>query len=376
MELGNPMRVLYIDAGISLAGGQYGLIQLLRNLDGGQVEPVVASPPGSGIEVFCKGAGIVCLPLPFSSIHLAEEGGDPRLSSRVLGALRGVGMLMRAARSHGIDIFHANTFRAGLVSGLAARLLRKPMIYQDRTLLGHVPVGHLLWSLATRIVVISKAVRAKYPGVYSNKIRLVPDMVDIDRFQPGQAPSVPEGEAVGYLGRISPEKGLIHLVMAAPMVMERFPRARFVVGGVPFTEQGKRYLGTVHREIERLGLSDAFEFVGRVDDAPAFLRRLSVLALPSESEGSGTVVLEAMAVAKPVVAFNTGGQREIIGDGEDGYLVAGLSSEGLAEGIIRILGDPVAAAWMGARGREKVAAGYSSSAVTARMLEVYAEVAG
>lgn len=363
MESKRPLRVLYVDAGIGLAGGQYGLIELLRNLDGAQVKPTVASPPGSGVEEFCREADIPRVALPFSSIHgSGGSGSDPRLTGRLSGALRGVGVLRAAVRGHDIDIIHANTFRAGLVAGLAARLSGRPMVYQDRTLFGHVPVGYLLWSMATRIVVISKAVAAKYPGVYLGKIRLVPDMVDVERFRPRPGGAGGACGVVGYLGRISPEKGLIHLVRAAPLVLEGFPAARFVIGGIPFTEEGEQYLEKVRSEIDGLGLSGRFDFTGLVQDAPGFLGDLSILVLPSEKEGSGTIILEAMATGIPVVAFDTGGQRELIADGVDGYLVGGLNPEGLAEAIVRVLADPGAAKEMGERGREKVMAGYESPA--------------
>lgn len=371
------MKVLYIDTGIDLAGGQCGLIELLRNLDRRLVEPVVASPPGSGLEAFCKSSQVSWVEFPLCSDHISRDyGKTSRLGAGFCVACRTVSLLFRMSRDFDIDIIHANTFRAGLVAGLAGRLSRTPMIFHDRTLFGHQPLGFLLWSLAARIIVISKAVMAKYPQRYVSKIRHIPDMVDVARFQsiPGDAHG--QSSVIGYLGRISAEKGLIHLVRAAPLVLRRCPAARFSVGGIPLTAEGERYLRAVQSEIDALDLRERFEFAGPVEDAPRFLRELSLLVLPSESEGSGTVVLEAMAVQRPVVAFDTGGQRELIADGEDGYLVSSLSAQALADAIVRVLDDPTASAKMGARGREKVVARYASAAVTAEIVRVYAEVAG
>jgi glycosyltransferase involved in cell wall biosynthesis len=377
MEPRKPLKVLYIDTGIGLAGGQFGLIELLRNLDRARVEPVVASPPGSGLEAFCKGSQVCWVGFPLASDHVSRDSG--RVSRLAVGfceswcALR---LLARTVRNFDIDIIHANTFKAGLVAGLAGKLSRTPLIFHDRTLFGHPPLGFLLWSLTARIIVISKAVMAKYPRRYVSKIRHIPDMVDVARFRPLPGDARGESQVIGYLGRISEEKGLIHLVRAAPLVLQKCPTARFSVGGVPLTAKGERYLAAVRREIEALGLHERFDLLGRVEDAPGFLRGVSLLVLPSESEGSGTVVLEAMAMQRPIVAFDSGGQRELITDGGDGYLVSSLSARALADAIVRVLDDPGAAARMGAKGREKVVVGYASAAVTADIMRIYAEVAG
>jgi glycosyltransferase involved in cell wall biosynthesis len=377
MRLRKPQRVLYVDTGVGLAGGQRGLIELVRHLDREAVEPVIASPRGSGLEAFAGEMGIARVELPFTSVHI--PGDDDRAAGRGAGrtaGLRAVRRLRETISLSGIDVVHANTFRAGLAAGVAARLAGKPMVFHDRTLFGHAPVGWALWVLASRIIVISRAVAAKYPRALARRLRHIPDMVDVERFKPEPGPSRPREPAVGYLGRISPEKGLIHLVRAAPLVLEKVPGTRFKVGGEAFTPGGLRYLEAAKREIETLEIGDSFEISGYVDDAPAFLAGLSVLALPSEAEGSGTVVLEAMAMERPVVAFDTGGQREIIVDGTEGRLVPGLDIRAFADAIAGILVDGEGAARMGRRGREKVVAHYSSGEIAARIVQVYEEVAG
>ncbi len=377
MELKKPLRVLYVDTGIGLAGGQRGLMEILRHVDPALVEPVVASPPGSALEAYSREARVPWVELTSASDHVSAGAGFAPWGARGIAcSWRGVGELAGAIKGRGIDLVHANTFKGGLVAGLAARLTRRPLIFHDRTLFGHPPVGYLLWALASRIIVISRAVEAKYPRSMAGKIRLIPDMVDVERLKPPSARSGSGRPVVGYLGRISPEKGLIYLVRAAPRVIGRTPEVLFRIGGEAFTAAGERYLNQSRREIDGLGLGGRFEFSGYVDDVPGFMSGISLLALPSESEGLGTVVLEAMAMERPVVAFDTGGQREIIDDGVDGYLVPGLDCDALADGVARVLEDGEAAVLMGKRGREKIVARYSSAAVTAAIVRVYAEVDG
>ena len=382
MKSKKPLRVLYIDTAVGLAGGQHGLIEILRHLDPREVEPVLGAPRGSRLEAFGAESGIERVDIPFESGHVivGSEGSTPgaRAGMGAAGtgaAFRGVAALAGAARRLGIDLMHANTFRAGLVAGVAARLAARPMIFHDRTLFGHLPAGYALWTLAKRVIVISRAVGAKYPRLWAGKLRLIPDMVDTDAFRPRPGQERPGEPVVGYLVRLDPEKGLVHLVRAAPRVLDRVPGARFRVAGEAFTPAGREYVEEVRREIDTLGLAGRFDFMGRVEDAPGFLAGVSVLALPSEAEGSGTAVLEAMAMERPVVAFDTGGQREIISDGRDGRLVSALDAEALGDALAGLLANPGEAALMGRMGREKVVERYSSGPVTAEICRLYAEVA-
>ena len=104
------------------------------------------------------------------------------------------------------------------------------------------------------------------------------------------------------------------------------------------------------------------------------LETIGVLVLPSEKEGLGRVMLEAMALEKPVVAFDSGGPREVIRSGDNGILVNGGDLKGLAEAIVTVLTDPALAESMGTRARETAVRSYSSRAVMGRLVDVYAEI--
>jgi|GEM_PF-1375101 len=374
-EKKKPLTVLYVDTGIGLAGGQTALVEILRFVDRTRIAPIVSSPPGSALEAVCGRLGIPWLGLPFASVHISTR---PR--GRVMGRLRdlassayGAAWLARQVRRCQADVLAANTFKAALVGAVALMFSKRPLVFHDRTLFGHLPLGWLLGMKARRIVAVSRAAAAKYRGMFAGKLAIVPDSVDTDRFR--AAPAEPRSvRIVAYLGRISEEKGIIHLVRCVPRVLKRAPGVRFLIGGTPFTPRGEAYLNLLTAEIAGLGLADAIEFVGQVDDARAFLGEIDALVLPSEKEGLGRVMLEAMALGKPVIAFASGGPAEVISNGEDGLLVPLGDDAGLADAVVSILCDSALAARIGLAARQTVVRHYSSKMLTARLVEVYSDV--
>ncbi|HVP58109.1 MAG TPA: glycosyltransferase family 4 protein, partial [bacterium] len=175
-------------------------------------------------------------------------------------------------------------------------------------------------------------------------------------------------------GRISEEKGLLHLVRCFPKVLEQVPGARLRIGGVAFTARGEAYLKLVEGEITALGLTGNLEFVGEVTDARTFLEEADVVALPSEKEGLGQVMLEAMAMGKALASFASGGPTEVISDQENGLIVPVGDTAGLAAAIARLLKDPLLAKRLGLAARRTVVDSYSSEKLTPQLADIYSDI--
>ncbi|MFH1314167.1 MAG: glycosyltransferase family 4 protein [Candidatus Eisenbacteria bacterium] len=373
-------RILYVDTGVSIAGGQISLIEILKCLDTARFTPVVCSPGGSRMRAVCMERGVTWLPIPFRSIHVSSQAGDRVSGDRVSGGLKdafgslyGVFHLARLIRKHKIDIVHANNFKAALIGGVASALAGRPMIFHDRIHITHGALGWFTALLAARIVVVSRAVAAKHGRYMTRKVNLVYDGIDVDKFtargESGQT------NRVCYVGRISEEKAILRLVDAAPLVLEHVPDARFVVAGEPFTPDDEAYLEKIRQRIDKFGLAARFEFPGYVDDVPELLQSISVFALPSRKEPLGLVVMEAMALRKPVVAFDTGGPQEIVTNGDDGVLVKPGDVAAFADAIAGLLKDPGTASRMGDKGRQTVVERFSSPIFVERIMQVYDEIA-
>lgn len=350
-------------------------MEILKNLDVSRFTPVVASPAASAVAERCRVSGWDWRALPFASVSMARA--DRPWGSRLgrLGdwgsSLYGVVYLASLVRRLKIDLVHANTFKAAFVCGFACLVTGRPMIFHDRTEITHGFWGRLVDLVSARVIVISRAVAAKRGARAAPKMRLVYDGVDGAGLKARSA--APEMVA-GYLGRINREKGLDLLVESAAAVLGRRPRARFVIGGAPFTADDLAYYEATKARVAQLGLGERFQFAGEVGDAQAFLEGVSLLVMPSRREGLGIVALEAMALERPVVAFGTGGIAEIVSDGKTGVLVEPGDTAGLARAIAGLLGDTGIARRMGAAGRARVLEHFTGRAMAENISGIYLEV--
>jgi glycosyltransferase involved in cell wall biosynthesis len=198
----------------------------------------------------------------------------------------------------------------------------------------------------------------------------------LDRFDPERLPSPaalrqelglpPDGPLIGIFGRLQRWKGFHVLLAALPSVLSREPLAHCVlVGGEHDLEPG--YLDDLLTLTDELGIGERVVFAGFQDDVPRWMQACDVVVHASDEEPLGLVVLEAMALGKPVVAGSAGGPAEVVTPGEDGLLAPYGEPEALASALLRLLGDPEFATRLGAAGRRR--AQEFSTAVYARRFD-------
>jgi glycosyltransferase involved in cell wall biosynthesis len=154
---------------------------------------------------------------------------------------------------------------------------------------------------------------------------------------------------VGVVGRVIGIKGQDVFIRAAARLSPRFPRARFLIVGD----------GADRSAFEQLAASlgaNAVQFLGWRRDIPSVLASLDVVVLPTtfDFEGVPVSVIEALAVACPVVATDVGGVREAVRNGQTGLLVPPRDDAALAEAIARMIESPETAAAMGHAGQTLV----------------------
>ncbi len=143
-------------------------------------------------------------------------------------------------------------------------------------------------------------------------------------------------EIVGVIGRLDPQKGQEEFLRSLPLVLEQRRNVYYVLVGEETHGEGgfRRHLVNLSHE---LGIQDHVRFLPFTEDVPEFMAAIDVFALPSYSETFGLVLIEAMAMGKPVVATSTGGVPEIVEDGRDGLLIPPRDEKALGEAIVRLL---------------------------------------
>lgn len=178
------------------------------------------------------------------------------------------------------------------------------------------------------------------------------------------------GPLFGVFGRLQRWKGQDVFVDAAARVARAIPQARFaVVGGSVFGLEPEYAQALKDRAVE-LGIQEKLIFTGFRDDVPALMAACDVVCHTTRApEPFGMVVVEAMAQSKAVVATRGGGPSEIIRDGVDGLLVTPDDSGTLAAAMLRLGNDVKLRTGMGAQGRDRVAAHFSSTAMASGLLD-------
>jgi len=211
--------------------------------------------------------------------------------------------------------------------------------------------------------------RENFPGYYN----IIPNGVDVEHFSPDVAPieEFDDGKLnILFVSRLEKRKGLNYLLQAFKQVKEEIPNSRLIVVG-PGTRLRRRY----ERYVARSGLKDVV-FVGLVsyDDLPRYYQTADVFCAPAiGSESFGIILLEAMAMGKPIVASNIEGYASVISHGADGLLVPPADKDKLAQALISLLNDEALRQEMGAKGRIK-ALEHSWEHIAQRVFDYYVRV--
>ena len=171
---------------------------------------------------------------------------------------------------------------------------------------------------------------------------------------------------IGFVGRFTRDKGIVELVQAYQTVRSRFPEARLMLlgrfeTGDPVPDSARSFIET----------DPGVLHVGYVPDPAAHYQAMDVLALPTYREGYPTVVLEASAAGKPVVATRATGAVDAVHDGVTGLLVPVADAQAFGEALMRVLSDRDMAARMGAAGRARVERDYTTERACRDLAALY-----
>jgi len=298
--------------------------------------------------------------------------GNPPLDFSQLSAVAAI------VRERGVTILHCHDAKARMVGWLVAR--RFPKLRLVATLHGFIVVSakarfyHFIDCMLLRrfdaTIVVSAALKEKGEEIGVKKLRVIPNSMDTSLWPPPPPKSDHGALTIGYVGRLSAEKGPLDFVTMAAAILKQAPTTTFLMAG-----EGNMMAATKALAKE-LGVTHAMEFVGFVKQAklPDFYARLDALALPSYTEGTPLTLLEAGALEIPVVATRVGGCPEVVEEGENGFLVEPGQPDKMAALFLRLIADAALRRRMGVRGREIVRERYSLDANVPKIEALYHEL--
>jgi glycosyltransferase involved in cell wall biosynthesis len=369
-----PNQVLYINPVAQIGGAERSLMLLIRGINRNLFTPIVVSLSEGPLQDAIKECGSVC-----HYIKLSEKVTKlSRLYGKysLLDYLQGLGgafscilSLASFIRGQRINIVHTNGIKAHFLGGLAAKLSGVPIIWHLRDFIPPGIEKDILMRIASivpdKIIVNSDAVGEQFsgtPGAYRKVVRIY-NAVDFEEFRPSvQGGHIREEfkidnsvPLVGIIAHLTPWKGHDYFLKAAVKIAEEIPDVMFmIVGDVIYQTEGHRkYKEVLEKLCSDLGLQDRVIFTGFRNDIPEIISTLDlVVHASSQPEPFGRILIEAMAMGKPLVATNLGGVPEIVKNGYTGLLVPPKEPAAIAEASIKILKNRQLALKLGNNGLE------------------------
>lgn len=375
-------HILFVHAADELYGADRVLLGLVRGLDRDRYRSTVVLPDDVDYEGRLS-AELRASDIPVLHMRLAvlrRKYMQPVAAARLAWwYVRSSLILARIARRERVDLICSHT--AAVMSGaLAAVLSRRPHIWHIHEIVVRPAavrrvLARLLPAMSVRLIAVSVAVRehlvesnpdaAKKTVVIHNGIDPTSFIAATDRNPVRAELGIPDAAPLaGMIGRVGTWKGQELFLSAVPRVIKQVPNAWFLfVGGVFDAEA--HHFDRLRQWAKQHDVAHRVIFSDFRTDVPDVLAAMDVFVQPSLlPDPFPMTVLEAMAAAKPVIATDHGGPREMVVPGVTGYLVAPDAPGALAERLIELLTDRTLAARLGAAGRERVIEEFSLAAFT------------
>ncbi len=308
--------------------------------------------PGGGIPIAWQSSRLVRLQMiPFILIHT----------------------LAVARYARGYDVVHAQWTLSAGAAWLSRMIHQRPVlatlqgsdIFQvTRNRFGAWLTNFVL-QRCNRISVLSPALAeaTMAVGISEKNIKIIPNGVDVNQFQPA---SEERKATILYVGSLIERKGVSFLIKAMPKILEAHPQYRLVIVGEGVERERLQALA------QELGVAEQINFAGAQpsDQVRHWMQRSKIFVLPSVEEGLGVVLLEALASGTPVVASEVGGIPTVITP-EVGHLVPPGDADALAQNICRLLTNNTQWSTMSQQARHRAEEIYDWQKIAAQFIEIY-----
>jgi glycosyltransferase involved in cell wall biosynthesis len=359
--------ILFVSATSEIGGADICLLDIIRKLDQTKYNPIVVFPfTGPLVEEFKEKEVRVIF---MNTGYIRRSGNPLKIFWNILRLISSVLQMVWVIKKWKIKLVHSNS---SIVFGgaFAAKIIGVKNVWHVREIktspqLISTMIRKIILYTADKIITISDAVKNSFSE--SNKSRqkviTIYDGVDLENFYPmekniklqKELKIDPEAKVVGSVGLILPLKGYEYLIEAAEEVVRRFSNAVFLIVGDTVIDGHNKYREKLKLLASKLGISKNVIFTGMRRDIPKILSLVDVFVLPSiEQEGLGRVLIEAMALKKPVVTTSIGGQSEVVQNNVNGLLVPPKNSQAITEAIIDLLQNDAKAKRLGEEGYRKV----------------------
>ena len=385
------LRLLFVHSGSDLYGASRSLLRLSARfvVDGSKVTVIVPHAGPLVTELSDRGVNVLIQP-DLAVVERNKIGSFWNLLDLLVSVFSSTYNIRKVISEFKPDLVHSMT-SVVLSAGPAAALSGIPHIWHIRESFGEFGG---LWKIyqfylslfSSKIICVSRPIADQFSSkMRERKITVIHNGFPRSEFEEVSGERIREflekyliidaKPLVGVVGRIKyRRKGQEIFVHAAGILRNRFPNARFLCIGSPFPGN-EIHLEELLRLIDEQGLKGYVIYTGDIWDVKAAISSLDVLVLSSiEPEPFAGVVVEAMALKRPVVATSVGGSLEQVVDGSTGYLVEPGNSKSMAEAIGKLLESPSKAQEFGQNGQSRFLEKFEFEPFYRKILDLYDQV--
>jgi glycosyltransferase involved in cell wall biosynthesis len=373
-------NLLYVFDNLEFGGGERVFAQIINRLSGERYKIMVAClPTGAFIEKIGE-----------SEVEVKSVDMRNRFNPRVILQLAD---LMKREK---VDIVHSQGARADFFARIAARLARVPIVVSTIAMPAEGfdvnPIRKLIYMVfnrfserfVDRFMVVSDALEKTmiekhkiepqrvvkiYNGIETDEYRISNEEVMCGKSrlmeEMGLENEVP---VIGAIGRLVWQKGFEYFIEAIPNVLKEIPEAMFLIVGEGELKEKLKV------KSEKLKVKDSLIFTGFRNDIKEILQSIDVLVMPSLLEGLPMILLEAMAMGKPIIATDIEGIKEVLENVKTGLLVPPKDPKALTDAIVDLLIHRDKAYQMGNKARTVVNEQFSVDTMVEKVEEVYQEL--
>jgi glycosyltransferase involved in cell wall biosynthesis len=367
-------RILVICSSSFVSGAEHSLSDLIHGRM--QSHEFIVALPDSFDECF-KINGQAVYYLPFKWFY--NTWNPLRLFQFAMSMIKCSFQLARIIKEHQIDLIYANTTKANLYAITAKLYTKKKIVWQIRDNIKHNALNKILMKKSDMIIPVSLFIGLQVSCDESKK-RLVYGGMDVKKWGPKttrnktlkkelQLPN--DTMLIAQVGQLTRWKNQTDFIRAAGLIRASRQKVHFLIIGDDLSKREEKYKQELIERVDQLGMTPHLTFLGQRKDIQEVLDQIDILIHPAIDEPFGRVLIEAMAMEKPVVAYNCGGPREIIVNNETGYLVEPYDYRALANKTMALIQDQELRDRFGKAGRERVIEKFNMERYVKEMEEVF-----
>lgn len=258
-------------------------------------------------------------------------------------------------RKNKIDLIYLNSNQSAVYSILIKLLTKGKIVWHVRDKVNNKLITKVLAHSATAIICVSKYIYDQLPA-YKEKKHLVYNGIDTDLWRPhiSQKNSNSGKLLVGNVGQLIPWKNHNDLLNVIELVILEIENVHFLIIGDDLFNQNPQYVCQIKESIANKNINEYVSLIGNQKDILNYINQIDILIHCAANEPFGRVVVEAMALQKPVVAYNTGGIKELVVDNRTGFLAPYNDYATLAKKLIILLKNENLRNEFGLQGRQEV----------------------